>query len=138
MPVAASTHIYFGNAAMVVDGTGLLLTGADTANGIFVGISRSEADNSAGAASAMNAEVIPLANLKFVEFDAATPLAAWVGVLVFLSDEHTVALAATTTNDVTAGRCLKVTKTGASGKVLVDVTDRNPIVNAVDDALYLN
>jgi len=130
MPMAAAAEVFANTCVMVIDGTGGVLMAADTANGIFMGMSRQHVDNSAGLIGVKDIEVTPIAQLGAIEFDAVSPDDSWDGQLVYFVDDHIVALAGTTTHDVVAGRVLTVTKTGASGKVLVDVADRQATVHA--------
>ena len=104
---------------------GYAIAAADTANTRLVGISSMQIDNSAGSAGDKSIPVQPLTALKYLELDATSPaIATWVGRLVYVVDDHTVALAATTTNDIVVGLCVKVVRTGTAGRVLVDLTQR--------------
>lgn len=129
MPVAATTTVYANCCVMVIDGTGGVLLANDTSNGIFVGITRQGAVNS-GSLGAKTVEVIPKAQLGAIEISATSPTDAWNGKLVYFVDDNSVALIGTTTYDVVCGRVLYVSKTGTSGKVVVDVTDTNATVHA--------
>lgn len=122
-PVYRSTHIYNGCCVMLVSGYLRLL--ADTSGGVFVGQATQNILETTAADGGVNCKVRPLGKIQYLEFDATSPAAAtWLGVLVFASDDHTAALKASTTNDVCLGRCVAISKTGTSGKIIVDVLDR--------------
>lgn len=128
--VKASQQIYQGIMVMLIpSGTAgdELVPAADTSGGRVVGLSM---QNVLGGATdgAVTCNVQPIGAPdagRYWELDATSPtVAAWVGQLVYVVDDHTVALAATTTNDVVVGLCVRVTKTGTSGRVLVDTLQR--------------
>jgi len=77
----------------------------DTADQRVVGIALEEKDNSAGAAGDLS---VLVRRGKIEKFTAASADQAWVGNLVFVVDDTTVALAATTTNDIVVGMVVKV------------------------------
>ena len=136
--IAASTHIYqFTNVCF--DASGNLVQASDTSGLQFAGMARREADNSAGSAGALQAEVIPPNELGCVEMIAASPSNVWLDKIVCFVDDTTVALSAgsgsgtvATTNDIRCGRCIQILDTSATGKVLVDTRDRfaYPAANA--------
>lgn len=110
-----------------VDANGLAQMAADTAGLIHLGYALETADNSAGAASAISVKVIPNPLDRYREFNASSALQAWVGDLVSFVDDNTVALPATTTNDICAGRVVKLI---SASKVLVDTEDKHAFVAA--------
>ena len=122
--VAASTTLYQGTL-VCTDGSGNLVQASDTASLLFAGMAQQAVDNSGGAAGAKTCRVEPPQNLGVLELDAVSPAKTWLGLLVYFSDDHTVALKATTTNDIVVGRVIRVPNTAAAGKVWVDTTDRS-------------
>lgn len=113
-PVAATTTIYQGDAVML--SSGYAVPGADTASAIFVGVAAAKVDNSAGAAGDLNVEVYDEGNFPFVASSAA--VATWLGQMVYLNDDASVALAGTTSNDVLCG---KVTEVESASRVWVRI-----------------
>ncbi len=99
-PVAASTTIYAGTLTMR-DATGFLKNGADTASHVFAGVAREYANNSAGAAGDVTAKVSKTGEYKFAKSGSIT--VANIGTAVYLVDNQTVALAATTDQDIACG-----------------------------------
>ena len=129
-PPAASTLIY-ANLPVCVDANGNLNAAADTSGLIFVGYSQQNVNNSGGTANGsagtLFCKVTPKQALKFVEIGYASPV-QWgsgtpVGKLVYFTDNQTVASSGTT-NSILCGKCIAVTSTAASGRVIVDVLDR--------------
>lgn len=102
-PVTASTTIYKGDAVMLV--SGYAVPGADTSGGIFVGVATTTVVNS-GAAGAARVEVYDDGSFPFTAVGAA--VATWLGVMVYLNGDATVALAGTTSNDVLCGKVTEV------------------------------
>ena len=74
------------------------------------------ADNSAGAAGDLSIRIRTTGLAKFL---ATAPAQAWVGQKVYWVDNQTVALAATTTNDIPAGVVRKFNT--AAGTVEIDL-----------------
>lgn len=97
-PIAATTKIYAGTLTMR-DATGYLKNGADTASHSFAGVAREYVDNSAGAAGDLKAEVWKTGVYGF----EGSLTVADVGKKVYISDNVTVALVGTTSNDVWCG-----------------------------------
>jgi hypothetical protein len=119
--VKGSTKVY-RNCHVCVN-AGYLQLAADTAGQTYVGLCVQDVDNSAGADGDLSALVQPPALEPYHEFDCSSAAqATWLDVLVYFVDDHTVALAATTTNDIPAGR---VTQVLSSTKVVVDTTRRS-------------
>ena len=116
-PVAASTTIN-QSAAVCIDSSGNANPGADTSGFVYIGIARLGANNSSGAAGAVNVDVE--INLRYRQFNAVSPSAAsWLGKRVFLSDD-TVVLAGSSSNKVIVGTVVSVDNTSAAGIVTVD------------------
>jgi len=113
IPLTASTKIPKGVMVMVVSGTGTALNGADTANGLVMGISTQLVDTALGHTSC------PVMRGRFWFANDGTITAANVGQQATILDNQTVSLAATTTNDVVAGLILQVDSVDG---VLIDMT----------------
>lgn len=114
VPLAA-TKVYKGSL-LAFNASGYADHAADTASFNRLGIAYETVDNSGGAAGALNVRVkrIGVVDLDF----SGTANQATVGQQVTMVDDHTVALAATTTNDIVAGRCVGFI---SSTKVRVDI-----------------
>lgn len=104
IPVAASAHIYKGGLVAVVVASGYATPGADTAGLRIVGVAENEANNSSGASGDVS---VPVRRNRVEKFACASATQAWVGNLVYAVDDNTVALAATTTNDIVVGTVVK-------------------------------
>lgn len=113
IPLTASTKIPLGVIVMVVSGTGTALNGADTANGLVMGISTQMVD------TALGHTVCPVRRGRFWFANDGTITAAMVGMQATILDNQTVSIAATTTNDVIAGLILAVDSIDG---VLIDMT----------------
>jgi hypothetical protein len=101
-PVGAAKTIYQG-ALVVTDGTtGLLEAGTDAASKNFAGVAYESADNRAGSAAAIDCRVQKNGTFLFA-MTGTTVNNAVIGKPAYISDDNTVALAATTTNDVLCG-----------------------------------
>jgi len=100
LEVAASTTLYAG-AGICVNAAGYAVPAADTADFKSAGVAQEQVDNSAGAAGDKKVTVRRHGLFKFV---TAGLTIANIGDDVFWVDDQTVALAATTTNDVPAGK----------------------------------
>jgi hypothetical protein len=98
-PVAASTTIYKG-ALVCYNSNGYAVPAADTAGFVFAGVAREQVDNSAGGNGDDDVE---LWTGDVYQFDCSGFTAADVGKSVYAVDDQTVALAATTTNDIKVG-----------------------------------
>lgn len=112
----ASLKIFQGGMVSVVAASGNAQKAGDTASTKFVGVADKTADNSTGAAGAKKVKV--WAKGVF-DFACASADQTWVGVKVYAVDDQTVALAATTTNDVLVG---VVTEFVSATKVFVAIT----------------
>lgn len=98
--VLASTKLVAG-AAVMTNAAGWLVNAADTASCLFQGIMDKTVDNTSGANGAKEGRVITDGAHDFVFSGTATQ--ATVGLKVYAVDNQTVAVAATTTNDVLVG-----------------------------------
>jgi hypothetical protein len=100
--VKAATKLVAG-AAVMTDASGWLVNAADTASCLFQGILDKTVDNTVGAAAngSKVGRVITVGAHDFVFSGTATQ--ATVGLKVYAVDNQTVAVVATTTNDVLVG-----------------------------------
>lgn len=132
--VKASEVIYQGIMVMLLaSSSGPTTTGdqlipaADTANGKVVGLSMQSVTGGA-TDGAVKCNVQPIGSPdagRYWELDATSPTSEnWCGQLAYVLDDHTAALAAGVSNSVLIGRCVRVTKTGTSGRVLIDTMQR--------------
>lgn len=102
-PVAASTTIYKGSIVMVVTGTGYAVPGANTANGVVIGVATEKVDNSSGSDGDLTVEVERKGLFKF----AASSIAITdVGKAVFVVDDQTFD-ETDPGNSVSAGKLVK-------------------------------
>jgi hypothetical protein len=100
----AGDVVYKGTLGMR-DSDGYIKDGADTASHTFAGVF-DESKSNAGAAD--GAEEAKMWKSGVFEFVAASATQAWLGVTVYIVDNQTVALAATTTNDIAVGKVVKL------------------------------
>lgn len=100
MPLAAVK--VFKGSLLTNNTSGYATKAADTANFTLAGIAYEQVDNSAGAAGdkSVRVERTGVFELNF----SGTATQGDVGKAVYAVDDNTVALAATTTNDVLVGR----------------------------------
>jgi hypothetical protein len=84
------------------DSTGYAVPGADTAGYTFLGVALESADNTGGANGAISVRVQTSGVFSFAKNGAVT--IANVGAGLCIADDQTVALAATTTNDIACGQ----------------------------------
>lgn len=117
--VKGTSKVYRNTHVCVVGG--YLVLAADTSGMQYVGLCTQDVDNSAGSDGDLTALVQPPQIDPYHEFNASSAAQTWVGQLVYFVDDNTVALAATTTNDVPAGRVVQFL---SASKVLVDTTNR--------------
>jgi len=99
-PVKGGVKVYAGGI-VCIGSDGYAIPGSDTAGLKFVGVSRGYVDNTGGASGAVSAEVW---KRGCFEFSASGMVRANVGDSVYVVDDQTAGLAATTTNDVPCGR----------------------------------
>jgi predicted RecA/RadA family phage recombinase len=113
--VEAGDVIYKGTL-VILDGDGYLKDGADAASHTFAGVAVESASNSGGADGAKACRVWKSGVFRLAASSAAQ---SWVGQEVCIADNQTVALAATTANDIKAGRVVEVLSS-ASVAVRID------------------
>lgn len=94
----------FKGAILNFNTSGYAKPAGDVANEVFAGVAIETVDNSAGAAGALSVRVW---KEGVISLNCASATQAWVGQDVFAVDDNTVALAATTTNDVRVGRVVQ-------------------------------
>jgi hypothetical protein len=114
LPMAAQ-KLYKGSL-VAFNASGYVDHAADTASFNRCGIAYETVDNSGGAAGALSIRVLR-DGVYALDF-TGTASQATVGQQVTMSDDHTVAVAATTTNDIVCGRCVEFI---SATKVLVDI-----------------
>lgn len=112
--VKASTTVYGGSLVARLTSTGLIQPGADTASTTFAGVLREHKTGNASGTTAC--EVWQEGDFEFGFSGTATE--ADCGKLVYLVDDQTVALAATTTNDIACGY---ITEYVSASKVMVRI-----------------
>ncbi len=95
----------FAGALVAFDANGDIIPGADTAALVFAGVSLEYQDNTGGVDGDKNVLVRRKGVFRMKSSAALTK--ANVGNKVFLVDDQTVALAATTTNDVWCGNIVE-------------------------------
>lgn len=111
-------NIYEG-ALVAINAAGYAVNAGDDANAVVVGVADETKDNSGGSAGD---EYIKVRRSGVFTFVAAWSAAqADVNTLVYASDNQSVDLVGTTTNDVLVGRVVEVL---SSSKVRVDIRDR--------------
>lgn len=96
----ASLKIFAGGLVSIVTASGNAQKAGDTSGTKFVGIADKTVDNSTGAAGAKKVRVWATG---VVQLGCASADQTWVGQKVYAVDDQTVALAATTTNDILVG-----------------------------------
>lgn len=114
VPLAA-TKIYKGSL-VAFNASGYADHAADTSGFFRAGIAYETVDNSGGSAGDLRVR-IKRAGVVDLDF-SGTATQATVGQQVTMVDDHTVALAATTTNDVVCGRAVGFI---SATKVRVDI-----------------
>jgi hypothetical protein len=114
-PVEEATKIFEG-ALVSVNAAGYAVNATDAANDIFVGVADITVDNTAGADGA---ETVHVRTSGVIDVVTSGLSQANVGDKVYVVDNQTVALAATTTNDVLVG---KIVKFISATKVRVAIT----------------
>lgn len=122
-PMAAAEQVFQGTF-VCTNATGFLQQADDAVGFVLAGIVELDVDNLAGLDAAKDAPVIPITEIKYTDLNANTPLDSWLNKLVFFVDDNTVALAATTVNDVLVGKVKEILKTGANGKVRISLMER--------------
>jgi len=113
-PVKAGVKIYAGSIVCI--GTdGYAIPGTDTAGLKFIGVSREYVDNTSGTSGAVTVKVW---RRGAFELAASGMAITSVGASVYVVDDQTVGVAATTTNDIPCGR---VSEYNSSSSVYVDI-----------------
>lgn len=100
IPVGASKEIFAGSLVVVDGTTGYAEAGSDAAGKIFVGVAREHVKDVSGV-EGTESVIVRRRGLFLFAIAAATQ--ANVGDAVFIVDDETVGLAATTTNDIYCG-----------------------------------
>jgi hypothetical protein len=111
-PVAAAVKIYWGSMVSL-DNTGYLRPARATATDLVLGVCKARADNSAGAAGAISAEIesdwaVPMFNSGGADTIALTD----IGKDCFAVDDQTVALTSNSAARPRAGKIYNVTTDG--------------------------
>lgn len=112
-PVAASTTIYGGSLVMA-NASGYAVPGADTASCKFLGVAQERVVN----AGANGAKTVSVRRTGVHYFAASGMAITNVGDDVYLVDDQTVGLVATTTNDI---KCGKIAEFVSASLVGVDI-----------------
>lgn len=109
----------FEGALVAINAAGYAVNAGDDASTVIVGVADESVDNSGGAAGDLSIKVRRSGVFTFNSaFSAAQ---ADVNTVVTCSDNQTVDVAGTTTNDIVVGRVVEVL---SSSKVRVDIRDR--------------
>lgn len=114
MGVKAAAVIYNGALVAITSGVGFAIPAADTASLVVMGVAASKGDNTAGADGTVVIDV----ETGVFKFDASSVTVANVGQNATMVDDHTVGVAAGTTNDIVVGKILEI---DADGGVWVQV-----------------
>ncbi len=102
--LGANKTVYKGGLLVVDDATGYAETATDTTGKAFIGVAYESGANP-GSAGATGVRV---RKRGVFGYDCTGANASWVGKPVYVVDDHTVALAATTTSDVLVGYVAQV------------------------------
>lgn len=120
-PVLAGAIHFYKNAICNIQAGGFLKLGADAASEKFAGIALEELNQLAGGSNGDNKlKVIPFKSGEVVELVLTGVTQADVGVDAFVVDDGSVALAATTTNDVRVGTIIDISATANQCLVRLD------------------
>lgn len=103
LPLAASTTVYSGSLVSV-NAAGYGVVAGDTASTVFMGVA---ADTVANTGSAGDKKIMVYVRGTFEFAFAGTATQATVGQSLTVSDGQTLAVAATTTNDIATGKCVE-------------------------------
>jgi len=114
LPVAAATKIFCG-AGVCVNAAGYAVPASDTAALITWGRAEAQVDNTLGAAGDLYIEV----SKGVFAFDASGLAQANIGDPVTWVDDHTVGLAAATTNDIAAGTLEEIDPVSAEAWITI-------------------
>lgn len=104
LPVDGGSTIYSGSLVSV-NSSGYAVVAGDTASTVFMGVAADTVDNSAGSDGDKN--IMVYVRGTFEMYFAGTATQATVGQAATVSDGQTVAVAATTTNDIAAGKVVE-------------------------------
>ena len=102
--VKASTTVYGGSLVARLTSTGLIQPGADTASTTFAGVLREQ--KTGNASGTTDAEVYQSGDWEFA-FGAGNATEALCGTAVCITDDQTVDIAGTTTNDIACGKVVE-------------------------------
>jgi len=120
-PVLAGALHFYKNAICNLQAGGFVKLGADAASESFAGIALEELDQAAGGANGDNIiKVIPFKSGEVVKLTLTGVVRADVGVDAFVVDDGSVALAATTTNDVRVGTIIDLAESANECLVKLD------------------
>jgi hypothetical protein len=108
VPVAAATALYAGNLA-ALDSAGRAVAATDAAGIRVLGRVEADADNSGGAAAAINA-TIKRGVFRYANSAGSAVTQAYLGKVVFVEDCETVAI--TSTHKIPAGVVVEVATDG--------------------------
>lgn len=101
-------NIYKGALVTTTDANGYLYAGADSASITFQGIAVEKSKTTDVTTDADGARHVRVFKTGVFELLATgTASQAWVGFKVYISDDNTVALVATTSNDCHCGTCVE-------------------------------
>jgi len=103
-PVKGTAATYYPGGMLSVDATGYLVKAGDTAGTLFAGINREPKPLAVATGAADGDNNILVARPRYFLAKHSGLVVADVGKIACIVDDQTVALAATTTNDVAAGR----------------------------------
>lgn len=120
-PVALGAIQFFKNAICSFNSSGFLKLGGDTAGETFAGIAANELNQASGGANGDNELLLITSGSSRVVLLAFTGVVqADLGADVFIVDDGSVALAATTTNDVRVGKVWALTENSNEALILLD------------------
>jgi hypothetical protein len=114
--LAASTRIWAGTMVSL-NAAGRAIPAADTASTRVIGRAEQSVDNSAGSAGDLSIQVKP-GCFKFNNSATQPVTIASIGLVCYVEDDNTVAIAAGPTNDIKAGIVVRVDADG----VFVDLS----------------
>ena len=114
--LAASQTVYEGAIIMITTATGHAAVGADTSGNVLAGVATEAVTSTT--AGVKSVKVLMQGECNFA---ASAADQTWVGTKVYISDDATVALVGTTSNDVLVGRCTELVS-ASEVRVLIDAT----------------
>ena len=103
----AAQTIYKGALAMN-DATGYAVKGADTASCVFLGVAKEQKVISSAETDGTTKIRTYRDGIWRFAFGAANAVATSVGTVVYITDDNTVDVAGTTTNDIAVGKIVEV------------------------------